>query len=432
MASIHPQQAREFAVDIVRKLRDAGFWTLWAGGCVRDELLGLRPKDYDVATAATPEQIRDVFGRRRTLAIGQAFGVITVLGPKSAGQVEVATFRQDAEYSDGRHPDGVTFCDAEEDAKRRDFTINGLFFDPIQQRVIDYVGGREDLEHRLVRAIGDPAARLAEDKLRMMRAVRIAANFDFELDPATLLAVQQQATEITVVSAERITTEIRKMLTNEHCARAVELLRVARLLPAILPDLACPRDSGDAAGDWAAWQVTLDILRHLPTPHFPTAMAALLRPRTSESPSSETLLEQLAERLTLTNIEHKAIKFLLVHEASILTARTACWPVLQRVLIEDGASELIGYCRAVTEAVDGDMENIEFCEGKLRLPIEILNPPHLVSGDDLRAMGIRPGPVYKDILMTIRNAQLQRQIGSREDALELARTLSRGGDSSQP
>jgi poly(A) polymerase len=185
MSSIDPQQARDFAVDVVKKLREADFCALWAGGCVRDQLLGRRPKDYDVATDATPDQIRSVFGHRRTLAIGQVFGVITVLGTKRTGQIEVATFRRDATYSDGRHPDQVTFCDAREDALRRDFTINGLFYDPIEDRIIDYVGGQEDLKRRLVRAIGDPAARLAEDKLRMLRAVRIAADFAFDLDPET-------------------------------------------------------------------------------------------------------------------------------------------------------------------------------------------------------------------------------------------------------
>ena len=174
---------REFALEIVEQLRAAGFEALWAGGCVRDQLLGLAPKDYDVATSATPDEIRDLFGRRRTLAIGASFGVITVLGPRAAGQIEVATFRTDAAYSDGRHPDSVTFTTAEHDAARRDFTINGLFFDPVAEAVVDYVNGRDDLERKTIRAIGDPAARIAEDKLRMLRAVRFAATFDFHIEP---------------------------------------------------------------------------------------------------------------------------------------------------------------------------------------------------------------------------------------------------------
>src|SRR6476469_5731386 len=166
----NPARQREFALEIAKTLRAAGFEALWAGGCVRDELLGLTPKDYDVATSAKPDQIRDLFGRRRTLPIGASFGVITVLGPRDAGQIEVATFRTDATYSDGRHPDSVSFTTAERDAQRRDFTTNGLFYDPVTNQVVDYIGGQEDLKRGIIRAIGDPRLRLAEDKLRMLRA----------------------------------------------------------------------------------------------------------------------------------------------------------------------------------------------------------------------------------------------------------------------
>ncbi|HBB74425.1 MAG TPA: tRNA nucleotidyltransferase, partial [Planctomycetaceae bacterium] len=164
-----PAAARDFALAVVGGLRRAGHEAYWAGGCVRDELLGRTPADYDVATAARPEQVREIFGRRRTLAVGAAFGVITVLGPRTAGQVEVATFRADAPSTDGRHPDGVTFCSAREDARRRDFTINGLFLDPLTGEVHDFVGGRDDLDAGIVRAIGMPAQRFAEDHLRMLR-----------------------------------------------------------------------------------------------------------------------------------------------------------------------------------------------------------------------------------------------------------------------
>ena len=174
MPAVHsdPEAARRFAREVVGRLREAGHEAYWAGGCVRDELLGRIPADYDVATAATPEVVRELFGRRRTLAVGAAFGVITVLGPKPAGQVEVATFRADAPYTDGRHPAGVTFCSAREDAQRRDFTINGLFLDPLSGDIHDFVGGRADLAAGIVRAIGVPAMRFGEDHLRMLRAIR--------------------------------------------------------------------------------------------------------------------------------------------------------------------------------------------------------------------------------------------------------------------
>ena len=175
--SADPAAARAFAAEVVRRLREAGHEAYFAGGCVRDCLLGRVPADYDVATAATPDQVRHLFGRGRTLAIGAAFGVITVLGPRQAGQIEVATFRADQAYTDGRHPAGVTFCSAREDAQRRDFTINGLFLDPLNDEVHDFVGGRNDLAAGIVRAIGVPAMRFGEDHLRMLRAVRFTAFF---------------------------------------------------------------------------------------------------------------------------------------------------------------------------------------------------------------------------------------------------------------
>src|SRR2546423_12854917 len=200
---------RDFAVRVVQRLRDAGYQALWAGGCVRDELLGLVPKDYDVATDATPEQVRRLF--RRTVAVGAAFGVVEVLGPRPL-KVQVATFRSDVSYSDGRRPDRVVFSSAREDALRRDFTINGMFFDPLTDQLIDYVGGQEDLRARVLRAIGDPVRRFTEDKLRMLRAVRIATRFDLTLDEATATAVRAMAPEIRAVSAERIAEELRKLL----------------------------------------------------------------------------------------------------------------------------------------------------------------------------------------------------------------------------
>src|SRR5438874_6755264 len=193
----HAMTDRAFATDVVRRLKEAGFEALWAGGCVRDQMLGREPDDYDVATSARPEQVQALF--RRTVAVGVSFGVVEVLGPRTPDgplKVQVATFRRDAAYSDGRHPDAVTFSTAREDAERRDFTINGMFFDPLEERVIDYVGGEADLKAGIVRAIGDPLQRLTEDKLRLLRAVRFAARFAFTLDPTTAAALKSMADEI--------------------------------------------------------------------------------------------------------------------------------------------------------------------------------------------------------------------------------------------
>ena len=282
-----PEQQRQFAVEVVRRLREAGFAAYWAGGCVRDELLGRRPKDYDVATSATPPQIRALFGQRRTLPLGAAFGVITVLGPRPAGQIEVATFRQDAAYSDGRHPDHVTFSSAEEDAKRRDFTINGMFFDPIAREVVDYVGGQEDLRQGRIRAIGSPRLRIEEDKLRMLRAVRFAAVFGFAIDTDTANAIRAMAGEITVVSPERIAMEMRRVLTEAGRVEGMRLLIELGLATAVLPEVneLSPEE----------FEHALDVLGRLNQPGFPLALAAVLAERGRRGSRGGTPLETIEQ-----------------------------------------------------------------------------------------------------------------------------------------
>jgi poly(A) polymerase len=224
------------AVEVVRKLRDAGFQALWAGGCVRDLLLNKEPKDYDVATNALPEQVRNLFGKRHTLAVGASFGVIIVRGPQPDSDVEVATFRSEGPYLDGRRPEHVKFTTAEEDAHRRDFTINGMFYDPINESIYDYVGGKSDLNQQLIRAIGNPLKRMQEDKLRLLRAIRFASTLRFRLDEITFEAIQVMASEICVVSPERITDELRKMLIHPNRSHAIDLVQSSGLLKSIIPD----------------------------------------------------------------------------------------------------------------------------------------------------------------------------------------------------
>jgi poly(A) polymerase len=431
MPTVDPKLARDFAVDVVRRLREAGHHALWAGGCVRDQLMGLVPKDYDVATDAVPDRIREIFGKRRTLPIGAAFGVITVLGPKGAGQIDVATFRRDAPYSDGRHPDAVTFADAEQDAQRRDFTINGLFYDPLASRVIDFVGGQEDLKGRVIRAIGDPRDRIAEDKLRMLRAVRFAARFDFALDAATLVAIQQQPRELVIVSAERIAAELRLILTHSSRARGVELLAETELLEVILPESAT-LEAGEGnvvrslrertESGMAPWQHTLQILSALDTPTFAMALAALLRELQAAQPQ-KNLAETVFDRWKLSTDELLGVEKFLREEPLIRTASQQPWPKLQRVLIAPRVEELLGYCQAVVRVLDGSTAQIDFCRAKLALPAAELNPPPLITGDDLKSLGLPPGPAYHDLLSAIRDAQLQRQIASRDEAIALVTRL---------
>jgi tRNA nucleotidyltransferase/poly(A) polymerase len=417
MSRPDPATARQFAVEVVRRLREAGHQSLWAGGCVRDQLLGLTAKDYDVATDARPEQIREIFGRKKTLAIGAAFGVITVVGPKRAGQIDVATFRRDAAYSDGRHPDAVSYADDKQDAFRRDFTINGLFFDPLESRVIDYVGGQDDLQTGIVRAIGDPEARIAEDKLRMLRAVRFAARFGFVLERGTQQAIEKHARELVIVSAERVAAELRAILTHDSRARGVELLANTGMLEVILPE---SRVLGEST---AAWERMLRILAALLAPTFSMALAALVREIPTEDGTIHDLPRTLFERWKLSTDELECLTKLLAEEGSIHKASQIPWPRLQRILIAPRIDELLGYCEAVARGagVSPALQEVEFCRQKLALAASELNPPPLITGEDLKAAGIPPGPQYRVLLDGARDAQLLGQIATREQALEFVR-----------
>jgi hypothetical protein len=425
MRLIDPVTARQFAVDVVRTLREAGFEAFWAGGCVRDKLMGREPKDFDVATSAVPDQIRQVFGRRRTLPIGASFGVITVLGPESAGQIDVATFRRDSDYSDGRHPDHVTFCGAEEDARRRDFTINGLFYDPLDGRVLDYVGGQEDLEGCVVRAIGDPMARFGEDKLRMLRAIRFAATLGFDIEPATWSAIQAGARQIASVSAERITEELRRMLDHPARARAIELLRDAHLLHEILPEAngVLPRAEPAEEAAAFAWDRTLRVLEHLDHPPFAAALAALLREISLVRGPGQPWLPSLCGRWRLSRDRAETLIFCLENETVARSASRTPWPQLQRVLIDPRTPPLLCYAEAVSLALDGHTSEIDECRRKLALPAELLNPAPLIGGHDLLAAGIPRGPIYRRILERVRDAQLLGEVTDVDQAMKLARLL---------
>lgn len=422
MTTAHdPAETRRFALEVVQRLRSAGHEALWAGGCVRDQLLGLTPKDYDVATSARPEEIREVFGHRRTLAVGAAFGVITVLGKRTACPVEVATFRCDGGYSDGRHPDAVIFSNAEQDAQRRDFTINGLFFDPLAERVHDFVGGQEDLQSGLVRAIRNPYERLAEDKLRMIRAVRFAATFRFELERSTLDAVRQLAGEIVIVSAERIAAEMRRLLPHANRRFGLELLQKTRLLTAILPEAEQlePESLADhSSPPGAAWQRTLAIVEALHEPTFPVVLAALIR---ELRPSPIELAVKICQRWRLSTDETNRISWLLQQEALIRGALAAPWPKLQRVLVTDGAAELLTYAEGVARVLDGRTDDIEFCRTRLALPVEQLNPRPLLNGNDLAQLGLAPGPRFRTLLDGLRDAQLLGGVTDRDSAIAWVR-----------
>jgi poly(A) polymerase len=435
---------RDFAIEVVRRLRDVGYEALWAGGCVRDELLGLVPKDYDVATNARPEEVRRLF--KRTVAVGASFGVIEVLGPRTAEgllKVQVATFRSDVSYSDGRHPDAVVFSSAREDALRRDFTLNGMFFDPLEKRLIDYVGGRADLQARILRAIGDPATRIAEDKLRMLRAVRIATRFELTIDPATWDAIRAAAPQITVVSAERIADELRKLLIDRRRARGVQLLYDSGLSQVILPELTpmrgLPQGPPQApTGD--LWNHVLRVLDCLPgEPSFSLALAALLhdvgKPRTvGRTPDRYTfyyhehvgarLGAEICQRLKLSNAERERVEWLVEKHQFLCDARKMRPSKLKTTLAHPGIRELLALHRADALASGRSLDHVEFCEQLLHewSPAD-LNPPALVTGYDLQALGLEPGPDFKRILESVREAQLDGTLRSRDEALAMVARL---------
>ncbi|HZU39069.1 MAG TPA: CCA tRNA nucleotidyltransferase [Gemmataceae bacterium] len=438
---------REFAIDVVKRLRAAGHEALWAGGCVRDQLLGLEPTDYDVATDAAPEQVRRLF--RHTVAVGASFGVIEVLGPRQPKgpplSVEVATFRKDLVYSDGRRPDAVVFSSAREDALRRDFTINGMFFDPLTDQLIDYVGGQDDLRARLLRAIGDAPTRFSEDKLRMFRAVRFATRFDLRIEPATQQAILAMAPQIGVVSVERIAKELQGILIARGRARGVALLDEVGLVKPILPELLEMKDlpygpPGAATGD--LWQHTLIVLDLLgPGPSFPLAFAALLhdvgkRRALGRTPNRYTfhghehigcrMASEIGHRLKLSNAERERIEWLVDKHQQLCDARRMRTSKLKKLLANPGIEELLALHRADAEASGRSTDHVTYCEQLLREWSEVdLNPPPLLTGHDLARMGLEPGPLFKELLDAVREAQLDGTITGPKQAMELIERLLR-------
>ena len=405
---------RADALQVTNTLRDAGYQALWAGGCVRDMKLDRqRDADIDIATDATPDQIRELFGEHRTIAVGAAFGVIMVLtGDRKA--IEVATFRQDAGYSDGRHPDSVTFTSAREDALRRDFTINGMFYDPVKEEFIDLVDGQSDLDASLIRAIGNAEQRFAEDKLRLLRAVRFAASLEFTIEPSTWSAIQQHAAEISAVSAERIQKELRQILEDPQRTTGLQLLRDSGLLAAILPEL--------TSAPLTAWTQLEATLEKLPDPGFAMVMAACCL-----SLAADTEMDSAYDRLKLSNHDRQLINWLCQQLPQLIELHHRPWPEAQQLLVDPRIDDLMVLAEAHQSACQGDLHWLAFCQDKLALPSEELNPEAFISGDDLLAAGIPAGPAFREILEQVRNAQLEGRIIDRQQALTLAQQLAAEG-----
>ncbi len=396
--------ARDAATRVVRALREQGFVAYLAGGCVRDEVMGHAPKDYDVATDARPERVRQIF--RNTQAVGEHFGVILVR--ERGWTVEVATFRHESGYADKRRPDTVTFTDAENDARRRDFTINGLFMDPIGGEVIDYVGGRADIDAGVIRAIGDPAARLGEDHLRALRAVRFAARFGFEIESATAAAVRRDAAELRGVSRERIGQEIRLMLLDEHRGRAAALLHELGLDGPVLDEPPCTRTPDTVA------RLALEPAEG----HVNIIVASLAAWAHDRGVESGETVRRWRRALVLSNDERDGLRAVFEHLprlrdewGSLSVAarkRLAAGPWFGAALRVLGAMEA-----AKRDAVAAEVERLSGHAGGLA-------PVPLVSGDDLVAAGYEPGPKFKQVLDAVYDEQLEGRLRGREQGLALA------------
>lgn len=412
---------RAFALEVVTRLREAGFTALWAGGCVRDLQLGSEPQDYDVATDAQPGEVRKLF--RRTLAVGAQFGVIEVLGREPGLHVQVATFRSDGSYSDGRHPDSVRFGSAEEDAQRRDFTINGLFFDPVAEQVIDYVGGQADLKARVVRAIGDPRERIKEDKLRMLRAIRFVARLGFTLDEATAGAIAEMHQDLTQVSAERITDELKKMLVHPTRMTALGLLVTLRLLPVLLPEFDWPAGTTGAGAFTFVWYLPHKV-------SFPLAWAAVLIDCQRLYGPEGVLLprqapDEISDRFRLSNEEKSHVAFLIHHLDQVKSADTIPWADLKRILAHPYQDDLLSLLESACHENQQAQAGLQYCLDRLKTwSPEQLNPPPLVTGEDVAALGVPKGPLYRQLLEGVRTAQLNEEVNNREEGLALLKKLA--------
>jgi poly(A) polymerase len=442
---------RQAALEAIRILRAKGHQALWAGGCVRDLLLGRAPADYDVATSATPREVMSIFPK--TYAVGAQFGVVlvpaSVLVPtEQHGHIEVATFRADGAYLDGRHPESVRYTkSAEQDVERRDFTINGLLLDPLSPNpntphgeLLDYVGGRADLERGVVRTIGRPEQRFAEDKLRMLRAVRFAARFGYVIDSATGDAMRRLASQIHQVSRERIRDELSKMLTEGHARRAFELMDETGLLQEVLPEIARMKGVEQPPQYHPEGDVfvhTLLLLEGLPAGCSLTlAWGALLhdvgKPTTFRRAPDRirfdghveiggSIADELLTRLRFSNREREQILALIENHMRFADVQKMKDSTFKRFVRLADFDEHLALHRLDCLASHGKLDLLDYTRERLAaIPAEAVRPALLINGNDLIAAGYRPGPRFAEILSAVEDAQLEGAIATREEAMSFA------------
>jgi poly(A) polymerase len=447
---------RSIAVEIVRQLQTAGFSAFWVGGCVRDFLLGREPGDYDIATSARPEQIEKLF--KRTVAVGRKFGVMVVV--ENGQPFQVATFRAEADYRDGRHPEQVTFGDAEADAQRRDFTVNGLFYDPIAEKLHDWVGGEKDLRAKIIRTIGSPGERFAEDHLRLLRAVRFAAQLDFEIEPQTFAAIKRLAPKIELISAERIRDELIKLFSSAPisvaaevtrrtstvahppphvggykstvAARGLVLLRDSGLLPGVLPELVATmvcEQSPDFHPEGTVFEHIRLMLENMPSNAHPSLPWAVIlhdiaKPATAErDPATgkihfyghEKVGAALAERiLTRLRFPKKQIAEIVAcvrQHMQFKDVKQMRKATLRRLLLRETFPLELELHRLDCLGSHGALDHYEFLvQQAAELEKQPAIRPPLLTGNDLIALGVKPGPAMGALLAEIREKQLQDEL----------------------
>ena len=443
---------KDFSISIIKTLRQHGFQAYLVGGCVRDLLLNREPADYDVATSATPTQVMDIFPE--TYAVGAQFGVVLVpapeeqrasredIVPSKSQAVEVATFRSDHGYSDGRRPDEVRFSlDPREDVARRDFTINGMLLDPVSGEVLDFVGGRSDLAAGIIRTIGDPDRRFGEDKLRMLRAVRFAARFEYEIEPETFTSIRSHAQDIQIVSRERVRDELTRMLVEGHARRAFLLLDKTRLLQEVLPEISNMKgveQPPEFHPEGDVFVHTLLALENLPDPCPPTlAWGALLhdvgKPATFRVAPDRIrfdnhvdvgvkIAEEICERLRFSNHDSGQILALVDNHMRFGHVSRMKESTLKKFLRMPAFDEHLALHRADSLASHRNLSTYEFLRNKLtEIPPENIRPAPLITGDDLIAAGYKPGPKFREILEAVEDAQLEGRVPTHDAALEFVK-----------
>ena len=427
------EKLRKNAEEIVRTLTEKGYKAYFAGGCVRDMIMGIEPKDYDITTNAKPEEIKRLF--KRTILVGAKFGVIVVV--KGGINYEVATFRSEIGYKDGRHPDKVIFTDEKEDVKRRDFTINGLLFDPLKNRIIDYVGGKDDINNKIIRTIGNPFERFNEDKLRMMRTVRLAVRFGFDIEENTFNAVKCKGLEISEISKERIRDELVKILTEGAAGRGIKLLDKAGMLKVILPEIADMKEVEQPKNFHPEGDVfthTILMLDLMENPSVELAMGALLhdvgKPKTFEvkdrirfnehTDVGIKLANDICKRLRFTNKEIEHILNLIKNHLKFKDVIKMRKSTLKRFLSMEKFEEHLELHRLDCLASHKNLANWEYCRKMLKeTTIEEAKQEKLINGDDLINAGFTPGPLFKEILNYIEDRQLEGMIKDKNEAMNL-------------